>query len=146
MRADSHLDNSRRLHRLGAHNVTSHKLTISANLLNKFKRLVQLCVLRLGRGENGDVGVGVFPEGEEGVVRSAGVVDVSAQGVSAGQPQAGQRGNGFVKCDARPIEDSLKFGGGFSALMRCEVSFAANIDGIEVSPEGATAGDASFVG
>jgi hypothetical protein len=35
------------------------------------RRLLQLCVFRLGRDRYGDVGVGVFPEGEEILARGA---------------------------------------------------------------------------
>ena len=44
------------------------------------------------------------------------------------------------------IENPLEFAGGFGWLTCGKVRQAANIDGIEVGPEGAAAGDASFEG
>jgi len=45
--------------------------------------LFQLCVLRLGFLQDGDVGVGVFPERKEILIRGPGFGGVALQGVSA---------------------------------------------------------------
>src|ERR1700746_1157378 len=49
------------------------------------KRLLQLCVLRLGLLQDGDVGVGVFPEPKETVTRASACV-------LTGRYSAGQNG------------------------------------------------------
>lgn len=92
--------------------------------------------------EDGEVGVGVLPEGEEGVVGGAGFGGVTGEGVGACETEMGQGADGFVGDHAAPIEDFLKFGGGLRALMSAEKSLASNIDGVEVGPEGGVAGDA----
>jgi hypothetical protein len=51
--------------------------------------LLQLHVLRLGFFQDGDVRIGVFPEGEEILVRGAGVGRVALHTIGAGQAQAG---------------------------------------------------------
>jgi len=58
--------------------------------------LFQLCVFRLGFLQDGDVGVGVFPEREEILIRGAGFGGVSLHGVSTRQSQPGQRTPGKV--------------------------------------------------
>jgi hypothetical protein len=58
--------------------------------------LFQLCVLRLSLLQDGDIGVGVFPEREEILIGGAGFGRVALQGVSARQSQPGQRTPGKV--------------------------------------------------
>jgi len=52
--------------------------------------LFQLRVLRLGCFENGDVGVGIFPEGEEVLVGYAALGLVALKRKGAGQAELGQ--------------------------------------------------------
>jgi hypothetical protein len=54
-------------------------------------RLLQLRVLRLRLLKDGDVGVGIFPNREEILIRCLGLNAVALHGVSAGQLEAGQR-------------------------------------------------------
>jgi hypothetical protein len=96
--------------------------------------------------EDGDVGVGIFPEGEEGVVGGAGFGRVADEGIGAGETEMGQRADGFVGHHATPIQDFLKLGGGLWSLMSSEKSLASNIDGIEVGPEGGVPGIPSSYG
>ncbi len=49
------------------------------------RQLSQLCVLRLGCFQDGDVRVGVFPEGEEILIGGFGFGGVALQHVGAGQ-------------------------------------------------------------
>ena len=42
--------------------------------------LLQFCVLRFGSNEDGDVGVGVFPKGEEICIRGTGFGGITLQG------------------------------------------------------------------
>jgi len=49
--------------------------------------LLQLRVLRFGFFQDGDVGVGVFPEGEETLIGGTGFGGVASHGISAGHAQ-----------------------------------------------------------
>ena len=103
---------------------------------------MQLCELHVGLLEDGNIGVSIFPEREEIVVGGAGFGGVAHEGVGAGEAEVGERADGFVGYHASPIEDFLKLGSGLGALMSGEKSLAANIDGVEVGPEGGVAGNA----
>jgi hypothetical protein len=50
---------------------------------------LQLLVLRFGFFQDGNVGIGVFPEGEEVVVCGAGLGGVAGEGVGAGEAEVG---------------------------------------------------------
>jgi len=63
-------------------------------------KLLQLCVLRLGLLQDGDVGVGVFPEGEEIIVGGAGFDGVVLHGI----------GSADLEMREHP-DDRLPFGG-----------------------------------
>ena len=69
---------------------------ISGNLLPVAIKLasLQLRVLRLGLLQDGDVRVGVFPEGEKFQIRVARLRSVALDGVGAGQLQPGERPGG----------------------------------------------------
>src|SRR5271156_2830611 len=71
--------------------------------------LLQLRVLRLGFFQDGDVGVGVFPEREEIVVGALRLPCVALQGVSAGEAEAGQRSPGKVPHQSAMVKELLKF-------------------------------------
>jgi hypothetical protein len=53
--------------------------------------LLQRRVLRLGLSEDWDVGIGVFPEGEEVLVFGAGFGGVTLQGISTGETEMCER-------------------------------------------------------
>ena len=86
------------------------------------KALLQLRVLRFGLLQDGDVGVGVFPEREEILVggerSDAGGVGVRTlslrgsrlQGVGAGHSQMRQRSRPAVPNDAAVVDDLLELG------------------------------------
>jgi hypothetical protein len=61
----------------------NHRQTASDE--QDFPLLLQLRVLRFGFLQDGDVGVGVFPEGEEILIRRFGLGDVAGDGISAGE-------------------------------------------------------------
>src|ERR1039458_6929481 len=56
----------------------------------RFFELLQLCVLRLGFFQDGDVGVGVFPEREEVLVCTLRFGGVAGKGIGPAQLQARQ--------------------------------------------------------
>src|ERR1035437_2293236 len=102
---------------------------------------LQLGVLRLGLLQNGDVGVGVFPEGEKILVccqsTNAGSVGISTlrgsrlQGVGTRHSQTRQRSRPAVPDDAAVVDDLLKLGGGSTALSGCQICHSAHIRRIE---------------
>jgi hypothetical protein len=102
---------------------------------------LQPCVFRLGLLQDGDVGVGVFPEGEEifvsGERPDAGGIGIRAlrgfrlQRVGTSHSQMRQRSCPAVPDDAAVVKNFLKFGGGFLALSSSEIRLAANVCRIE---------------
>src|SRR5580704_12563245 len=98
-------------------------------------------VLGFGLLQDRDVGIGVFPEGEEVFVGSevsdAGGITIRSlrgsrlQGVGAGYSQMRQRSRPTVPDDAAVVENFLKLGGGSAALPSCQVCLSANVRRIE---------------
>src|SRR5438093_12337536 len=70
---------------------------------------LQLRVLRLGLLQDGDVGVGVFPEGEEILIRDACFCRVTHEFVAARLANKGKGNNWVVGTKAVQITDTLKF-------------------------------------
>src|SRR5215469_4606492 len=105
------------------------------------RRLLQLRVLDFGLLVDGDVGVGVFPEGEEILVSGersdSGGVGIGPlrssrlQRIGTRNTQMSQGSRPAVPHDAAVVDDLLKLGGCFLALSSCEVCLAANVGGIE---------------
>ena len=54
-------------------------------MLGKLNQLLHLRILRFGLLQDGDVRVGVFPEGEEILIGGTGLQGVALQGVGAGE-------------------------------------------------------------
>ena len=105
------------------------------------RRSLQLRVLGFGGFVDGDVGVGVFPEGEEILVggerTDVGSIGIRSlrgsrlQGIGASHAQMRQRSRPAVPHDAAVVENLLKLGGGRLALSRRQIRLAANIGWIE---------------
>src|SRR5690348_6759589 len=72
--------------------------------------LLQLRVLRLGLLQDGDVGVGVSPEGEEIVVGVAALGNITGRSRGASEAQVGERADRFVEHNAAMVEDFLELG------------------------------------
>ena len=62
--------------------------------------------------EDGDAGVGVFPQREEILIRGAGFGGVALQHIGAGQAEMGERAGRTIPQEAAMVEDFLEFGGG----------------------------------
>src|SRR4029077_18654109 len=109
----------------------------------------QLRIFGLGGDENGDVGVGVFPESEENVVGGAGfgasgvgvgtLQRLRLKRVGAGEAETGERANGFVCKHGAMIEGFLELGGGFPSLMPSEIRLTAHINGMQGERESGVA-------
>jgi hypothetical protein len=107
---------------------------------------LQFCVLGFGLLQDGNVGVGVFPEDEEVLVggerTDAGSIGVSAlrgfrfESVRTRNSQTRQRSRPAVPDDAAVVENLLKLGSGSIALSNGEIHFAANVGRIEAGEIG----------
>src|SRR2546428_13218223 len=95
---------------------------------------LQLRVLRVGLLQDGDVGVGVFPEGEEIWVCSAGFGGLARHGVGSAELEMRQRTDEFVEDNPPMIEDFLELGCCLAALMRSKMGFSAHINGVQIGP------------
>jgi hypothetical protein len=101
--------------------------------------LPQLRVLRLGLFQDGDVRVGVFPEGEEVLIGGAGLGGVTLQVVSAGKAESGEVIEWRIREHGAMFEHFLKFSGGCAALSELKVGLSAHIGRVEkgTGPAGA---------
>jgi hypothetical protein len=105
------------------------------------RMLLQSCVLDFGLLEDGDVGVGVFPKGEEVLVSgerpNAGSVGIRAlhgfrlQCIRTSHAQMRQRSRPAVPDDPAVVENLLELGGGFFALPGSKIRLATNVGVIE---------------
>ena len=91
------------------------------------ERLLQLRVLCLGFFEDGDIGVGVFPEGEEILVGSFRFGGVTGEGIRAGELEMGERTEQEILHDSGMIEELLKFRSCRRTIPLREVSQSANV-------------------
>ncbi len=96
--------------------------------------LLQLRVLRLSFFQDGDVGVGVFPEREEILISGPGFDSVALQSVGTGETEMCQCANGVIHDDAAMAEDFLEIGGAFVALTRYQMGFSSHKNAVETRP------------
>ena len=85
-------------------------------------QLLQLRVLRLGFLQDGDIGVGVFPEGEEILVRSLRFGGAAGHRISTTELQMGQSAQREVEHDPAVVDDPLELRGRRAAVMCHELS------------------------
>src|SRR5437588_12145817 len=95
------------------------------------RHLLQLRVLRLGFFQDGDVGVGVFPKGEEVLVGRFCLRSVASHGVCTSKTEMGECSQREVDNDASVIEKLLELGGCGSTVMGCQICLAANVSRIQ---------------
>jgi len=72
--------------------------------------LLQLRVFCLGFEQYRNVGIGVFPECEEILIRGTGLGRVALESVGASQLEMCQYADGFIQNNAAIVEDFLKLG------------------------------------
>ena len=99
-------------------------------------RSAQPGVFRLGLFEDGDVRVGIFPEGEEILIGVFGLGRVARDNVRSAQLQVRQGAYRIGENDAAVIQDFLKFRRGLLAASCCKIRLTAHIRGIEASEFG----------
>ena len=87
-----------------------------------FFQLLQLRVVRLGFFQDGDVGVGVFPEGEEILIRGAGFGGVAGHYIRTTELKMGQSAQREVEHDPAVVNDPLELRGRRAAVASHELS------------------------
>jgi len=81
------------------------------------RALLELSVLRLGFLQDGNVGIGVFPEGEEVLILGTSLGSVAGENVGAGEAEMGERTEREVDHDAAVVQKPLKFCGCGTAVV-----------------------------
>ena len=97
--------------------------------------LLQVRALGLGLLQDGDIGIGVFPEREEILICSLGFDGVSGDGICAGELQVGERAEQEVNHDSGMVGELLELGGGSSTIFLREIRQAAKVRGINWAAE-----------
>ncbi len=95
---------------------------------------MELCVFRFGLLKDGNVGIGVLPECEEILIRSAALGGVALQRIGTCELEMGQRADGFIQNNATMVEDSLKLSRRFAAPMCGKIGFSSHIYGVQIRP------------
>jgi hypothetical protein len=104
-------------------NATNQALTqVEAELS---KESPQFYVLGLGLLEDGDVGVGVFPQREKILISSLRFRAIASQGIRAAKPKMRECGQRLISDHACMVENFLKLGNSCGTLLGCQISFAA---------------------
>jgi hypothetical protein len=89
---------------------------------------LQLRVLRLGFFQDRDVGVGVFPQSEEVLVRSASLRSVALESVGACQTEMRQCAQREVPDDTWMVKELLELRGCGAAVVYHQVGLTAHVD------------------
>jgi hypothetical protein len=88
----------------------------------------ELGVLRLGLLQDGDVGIGVFPEREEILIGRAGFGRITLHGIGAGKSEAGQCATRKVHHHSSVVNELLKFRCRSVAVVEHEIGFPTQIN------------------
>ena len=95
--------------------------------------LLQLGVFSFRFFEDGNIGVGVLPEGEEVLIGAAAFRRITGHRVRARQTEMGQRAGKKIPHDAAVVEHFLKLGSRLAAFVLLQVGLAAKISRIQSS-------------
>src|SRR5579862_3086854 len=98
-------------------------------------RSLKLGVLCPGLFQDGNVGVGVLPQGEEILIGGAGFVGVALQRIRAGEAEMGEHKERIVREHVGMVEKFLILRRRFGALMEEQVCLPAHVRGIKHYPE-----------
>src|SRR5581483_10615549 len=94
-------------------------------------QLLQFRVLRLGLDEDGDIGVGILPQGKEVLVGGARLGGIALERVGARQPYLGQWMRHAAEVNELAVEYRLEFGGGGLGVLLPQVINAAHVVGLD---------------
>src|ERR1700722_6334578 len=90
-------------------------------------QLLQLCVFGFGLLQDGDVGIGVFPKGEEVLVSSFGFCGVARHSVGTAELQVGECPQNVVRYDGAVIDDLLEFGRRLLLIPYLQICFTSHV-------------------
>src|SRR5262249_6360189 len=102
---------------------------VASSCAPRDKGSLQFGVFSFGLLQDGDVRVGVFPEGEEILISSARMGLVACQGVRARQSQMRQCRDWGIPNNLAMLKDLMKFYGRFFSLARIQVRLPSNVHG-----------------
>src|SRR5690349_12830526 len=90
--------------------------------------LLQSGVLRLGLLQDGNVGVGVFPEGEEVLIGVAAFGGRASKGIGSAQADMGKRISRCHRSQCSVAENPPKLGRGLLPSLSLKVNEASNVN------------------
>src|SRR5215469_8419381 len=93
-----------------------------------WQELLQLRILDFGFFQDGDVGVGIFPECQEILIRSFRLGGVAGKRVSTPQAKMRQRPYRRVGYDTSMFEEFLELRRSFGRLICGQIGFSSQID------------------
>src|SRR5215472_3032096 len=91
------------------------------------KLLLQLRVLGLSLLQDGDVGVGVFPESEKLLIGGLRLCRVAIDGIPTAELKMRQRPQHIVGYDSAMINDVLKFGCCLLSIPCLQIGFSSHV-------------------
>jgi hypothetical protein len=95
--------------------------------------LLHLLVLGFGFLQDGDVGIGVFPEGEEVLIGGTALGSVALESVGTGETEMRECPQREIQDDTAMIEEFLELGSGCGAVVGHELGLAAQVHRVQSS-------------
>src|SRR6516225_1245510 len=92
---------------------------------------VQFCVLGLGLPEDRNVRIGVFPKGEEVLIRRFGFGGLALHSIGPAELEMCECPDGFVEHNSAMVENFLELGSGLATSMRRQIGFSSDVDRIQ---------------
>jgi hypothetical protein len=93
--------------------------------------LFEFRILGLGGDEDGNVGIGIFPQAKEILIGGAGLRRVALLNVDAGKSKMRESASRTIPQQPAMVEDFLEFGCRELSLLRRQVSLSADVHGIQ---------------
>src|SRR5258708_6406171 len=97
-------------------------------------KLLEICILGFGSNEDGNVGVGVFPEREEILIGRLGFVGVALHGIGPADLEMRECTDWFVHDNSAMVEDFLELCCCFATLICSKIGFSAYINRVQIGP------------
>src|ERR1700730_9647261 len=107
-----------------------HVMSHTAGESTERRKSLQLGVLRLGLLQDGDVVVGVFPEGEEILIAGFRFGGVAGECIGPSETEMGKRAEREVQHQAAMVEEVLEFDGSCVAVVCEKISLSAKVSGV----------------
>src|SRR5271166_2722772 len=106
--------------------------TVSRSLSARCAPSFQLGVFGFRGDEDGNAGVGVFPQSQEILIRCSGLGRITLKRIGTGDTQMRQRADWGIQDHAAMVDDFLEFRCRLLAAMGREVGFASQVSGQKV--------------